>query len=59
MFQIIVFANTNNPKNQPDTNVSDLSGNPEGSEKEKTFDPEGRNYFDVEKLFDKLIHGEL
>ena len=59
MFQSIILVNTNNPVNQPEPEVAGLNKGTEESKKEKTFDPEGKDYFDIEKIFDNLIHGKL
>ena len=59
MFQSIILVNANNTENQPDPEVTDLSDNLEETSSENSFDPEGKDYFDVEKIFDKLIHGQL
>ena len=59
MFQNIIFVNANIPENQPESKVSDLNPGIEESDKEKAFDQEGKDFFDVEKIFDNLIHGKL
>ncbi len=59
LFQNIVLINANTPENQLESKVSDLNSGIEESDKEKAFDQEGKDFFDVEKIFDNLIHGKL
>ncbi|MBR0104753.1 MAG: hypothetical protein IJM06_04025 [Firmicutes bacterium] len=59
MFQNIILVNANTPENQPESKASDLNSGIEESDKEKAFYQEGKDFFDVEKIFDNLIHGKL
>ncbi len=52
LFQNIIFFNTSDPESQQNQDI-------EKNEKEITDIAEDKSLFDVEKLFDKLIHGQL